>query len=38
MCQLYAWRHKETKKRRFTKVFIECSRKQARFGHLYRNI
>lgn len=30
MCQLYGWRHKETKKRRFTKVFIECSRKQAK--------
>lgn len=30
ICQIYGWRQKENKRRRFKKSFIECARKQAK--------
>lgn len=30
VCQIYGWRNVETKRRRFTKSFVECARKQAK--------
>jgi len=30
ICQIYGWRRKENGRRRFTKSFIECARKQAK--------
>ncbi|MDI9216007.1 terminase large subunit [Clostridium tertium] len=30
LCQIYGWKHKDTLRRRFTKSFIECARKQAK--------
>ena len=30
LCQIYGWKHRDTLRRRFTKSFIECARKQAK--------
>lgn len=30
LCQIYGWKHKDTLRRRFTKSFLECARKQAK--------